>query len=45
VQRIEKMIARIVEHCAPTGERRMNAKAVEAQRASRVGRAVALRYE
>ena len=45
VRRVEEMITRIVEHGAPTGKGREDAKAEEAQRASRVDRAVALRYE
>ena len=42
---VEEVVARIVEHGAPAGERREDAKAEEAQRASRVDWAVALRYE
>jgi hypothetical protein len=45
VRRIEKMAARIVEHGAPTGDGREDAEAEEAERASRVDQAVALRCE
>jgi hypothetical protein len=45
VRRVEEMAARIVEHGAPAGNGCENAEAEEAQRASRVDRAVALRYE
>jgi hypothetical protein len=39
------MAAGVVKHGAPTGDGREHAGAEEAQRASRVDRAVALRYE
>ena len=45
VRRFEESAARIVEHRASTRNRREHAKAEEAARASRVDRAVALRYE
>ncbi len=45
VRRIEKMATRVIEHCAPAWNRREGAEAEEAERASRVDRAVALRYE
>ncbi len=45
VRGVEKMSAGVVEHGAPTGDGRKDAEAEEAQRASRVDRAVALRYE
>ncbi len=45
VRGVEEMPARIVEHRPPDGNGREHAEAEEAQRASRVDRAVALRYE
>jgi hypothetical protein len=45
VRCIEEMAARIVQHGAPAWDGREDAEAEEAQRASRVDRAVALRYE
>jgi hypothetical protein len=45
VRGVEEVAAGIVEHGAPPGDGREDAEAEEAQRASRVDRAVALRYE
>jgi len=42
---VEEMAARIIEHGAPTGNRSEHAESEKTQRASRVDRAVALRYE
>jgi hypothetical protein len=39
------MAARIVQHGTPTGNGREHAETEEAERASRVDQAVALRYE
>jgi hypothetical protein len=45
VRGVEEMAARIIEHGAPTGNRSEHAESEKTQRASRVDRAVALRYE
>jgi len=45
VRRVKEVAARIVQHGAPAGNGREDAEAEEAQRASRVDRTVALRYE
>jgi len=45
VRSVEEVAAGVVQHGAPTGDGREDAEAEEAQRASRVDRAVALRYE
>ena len=42
---IEEMAAGVIEHGAPTRDRCQHAEAEETERASRVDRAVALRYE
>ncbi len=42
---VEEMAAGVIEHGAPTGNWSENAEAEETERASRVDRAVALRYE
>ena len=42
---VKEVAAGVVEHGAPTGDGREDAEAEEAERASRVDRAVALRYE
>jgi len=45
VRRIEEVATRIIHYRSPTRYRREHAEAEEAERASRVDRAVALRYE
>src|SRR5436309_15787463 len=45
VRTVEEVAAGVVEHGAPAGDGREDAEAEEAQRASRVDRAVALRCE
>ena len=45
VRRIEEVATRIIQNRFPTRYRREHAEAEEAERASRVDRAVALRYE
>jgi hypothetical protein len=42
---VEEVAARIIQHRFPTRYRREHAEAEEAERASRVDRAMALRYE
>jgi hypothetical protein len=45
MRRVKKVAARIIEHGTPAGNWREHAEAEEAERASRVDRAMALRYE
>ena len=45
MRRVKKVAASVIEHGAPAWDGREDAEAEEAQRVSRVDRAVALRYE
>ena len=45
VRRVKKVATSVIEHCAPAWDGHEDAEDEEAQRDSRVDRAVALRYE